>query len=171
MPDLHILYFHGDEMERVDVRAFIALRENIESHPRLFGYYIIKLIDITELRKAGASEEEIAEEVFQQFDDKDWPPIEQRPQDESWADYLTDGTAARLHVIETLMGGPSIGHLEVTISEQQSTDYFDQFDRLFAEPKQYYMGMGFGDPAQVFSGGIAIIGPFHAGCLWVIEND
>jgi hypothetical protein len=159
-------------MTPLELHPFVVLRRDIESHPRLSGYYIVKLVSISDLRAQHRTDEEIAEEVFRQFDDQTWPPVEQRPIDQVWADYATDRTTARNRTIEHLMGGPPFGHLNVTISESRAAEYFERFDAMFSEPKAYYVDLGFGDlKNHVFSGGVAIISSDMAGCLWVVEND
>ncbi len=158
-------------MTPLEPDSFVALRGAIEAHPRLGGYYILKFVGIADLRAQRKTEEEIAEIVFQYFDDQKWPPLEQRPKDQTWTDYLADQTTARIKAIEVLVGGRPIGHLNVTIPEPQAAEYVDRFDAMFPHPKTYYVGMGFGDQKYVFSGGIAIISCDVAGCLWVVEDD
>lgn len=150
---------------------FLNLKTAIESHKRLCGYYIIKLVDITDMRAARASDEEIGEQVFQYFDDHPWPPPEQRPSDQTWADYESEMAAARQHTLEALVGGPSIGHTKPTMTQGRAECYFERFEQLFEEPRKYYTGMAFGDARHVFSSGVAIISHKRAGVLWIVEDD
>jgi hypothetical protein len=159
-------------MEPLEPDDFVALRRDIESHPRLCGYYLVKHVSIADLRARDCTDEDIAEEVFRYFDDHPWPSIDDRPEtDQKWEDYLADESTARRQLIEYLVGGGSIGHLEVTIPEPRAAEYVERFDALFPEPKIYYLGMGFGDRKYVFSGGVVIVSSNTAGCLWVVEND
>lgn len=158
-------------MSPLDPDWFVAFRKDLEAHPRLCGYYIVKLVEIGDLRTRGCTEEEIAEAIFQHFDDHMWPPSGKRPKDQTWADCRTDRASARGQVVECLMGGPAIGHLEVTIPNQECGTLFDRFDSMFGQPKTYYVGLGLGDPEHVFSGGVVIIASDLAGCLWVVESD
>jgi hypothetical protein len=155
----------------INIPEFALLRAEIESHRRLCGYYLVKLIDISRLRDSTASEEDVADASFQLLDDHAWPPLEQRPVDQAWSGYRVDLAEARTHAIEALVGGPSIGQLEETISPELASRYFERFDALFEEPKQYYMRLGLGDPAHVFSNGIAILSRARAGTLVVVESD
>lgn len=158
-------------MQAVMTPEFLKLKEEIESHPRLCGYYLIKLVSIAELRARSLSDEEIAELVFRDFDDQEWPPDDQRPTDQSWADYIRDRNAAFEHTVEALVGGGPIGHTHVTIERPLAEVYFSRFEALFDEPRSYYTGMGFGDPEQVLVYGVSIISRTRAGLLWIAESD
>jgi hypothetical protein len=158
-------------MKPYNSKEFLALKAEIEAHKRLCGYYLIKFIDITDLRQAGKDQEEIAEEVFQYFDDQKWPPREQRPQDQAWADSVREPEVARKHALEALVGGGPVGHSRVTISQAQARRFLQRFEALFDEPKSYYIGMGFGNSQYVFLHGVAIISRSRAGLLWVVESD
>jgi hypothetical protein len=158
-------------MKSINSQEFLDLKAAIEAHPRLCGYYIIKLVDITGLRSAGKDQEEIAEETFQYFGDQKWPPIDQRPGDQTWADYAVERAVAKNHAIEMLMGGPSIGHTRETIPRTKAEAYFDRFEALFDAPRSYYFALGFGDPEYVFQHGIALISHSLAGVLCIVESD
>lgn len=152
-------------------QEFLTLKAEVEAHARLCGYYIIKLVDITEMREGQRDQEEIAEKVFEYFDDQTWPPIEQRPRDQSWAEYAAERNAAKDHAIEALVGGPSVGHTVDTISRPVAEQYFERFEALFDDQRHYYIRMAFGDNQYVFLHGVAIISRSRAGVLWVVEDD
>jgi hypothetical protein len=157
-------------MKSYNLQEFVALKAEIEACKRLCGYYIIKLVDITDMRDASTGQEEIADEAFRYFDDQPWPPIRQRPDDETWAAYVVERDVAAEHAIEALVGGSSVGHLRDTIPWQEAIRFFERFEALFDEPKNYYIGMGFGDRRHVFLQGVAIISRSRAGVLWVVES-
>jgi hypothetical protein len=150
---------------------FLQLRAEIEAHEISPGYYIIKLAEIGAERNMGRTEEEIAEQVFQWFDDQEWPPAENRPTDQTWGDYAVERAPARDHILEALVGGPPFGHTEETMSMTQAASYFDRFDSLFEDPKTYYINLGFGDPEHVFLHGVAVISATRAGYLGVVQSD
>jgi hypothetical protein len=152
-------------------KEFLDLKTAVESHKRLCGYYIIKLVDIMDLRAAGADDEEIAEQVFQYFDDHLWPALDQRPSDQAWADYEREMPVAKQHTLEALVGASSIGHTKPTMTRRKAERYFEQFEQMFEEPRKYFTGMGFGDPRYVFQYGVAIISHKRAGVLWIVESD
>ena len=139
------------------------LKTEIESHARLAGYYIIKFVDISELRHSSPTDEELLDTLFQNFDDQRWPAPEDRPRDQSWSDYVTDRATAMQHAIETLEGGSRIGHLRATIDRSLAQYYFERFEALFDAPMTYSQ--------YAFNNGIAIVAEARAGILWVVEND
>ena len=55
----------GDNQPTMSTDAFLTLKRELESYPRLAGYYLIKMIDITDLRGSNRSAEQIAEAAFQ----------------------------------------------------------------------------------------------------------
>jgi hypothetical protein len=158
-------------MTPCDIHQFIELRRELESQPRLCGYYIIKLADVRDLRSQGKTLEEIAEEVFQAFDDKKWPPKERRPDSQTWQDNVVNRHQAKSLVVEALVGGPAKGHVKPTVLPEKAVEYFDRFDQLFDEPKQYFVGLGLGNPEYTFSEGAGIISRNLAGVLVVVEGD
>ncbi|MBZ0188881.1 MAG: hypothetical protein K8F91_21740 [Candidatus Obscuribacterales bacterium] len=157
-------------MKALETNEFLALKGEIESNKRLHGYYIIKIAEITALRECSDSET-IAEQVFRYFDDQEWPPVEQRPQDQTWSDYAVDRPIAREHTICALVGGNEVGHTKDTIARKKAEEFVDRFESLFDQPRIYYIGMGFGDRKYVFQSGMSIISNDLAGILWVVESD
>lgn len=151
--------------------AFENLKSEIESYPRLSGYYLIKLVDITDVRRSNSSEEDLIDKIFQYFDDQKWPPKEERPADQKWADYVVDRETALSHAVQTLEAGPKKGHLRPTIEARLANLFFTRFDAMFDEPKSYYIGMGLGNQEYVFCEGVAIVSTARAGLLWVVEGD
>ena len=161
----------GDNQPTMSTDAFLTLKRELESYPRLAGYYLIKMIDITDLRGSNRSAEQIAEAAFQQLDDHQWPPADVRPTDQTWSDYIVDRETAARETVAALVGGPGIGHTANTIPPPKAHTFFDRFDLLFDMPKLYYIGMGFGNRDYVYPRGVAIISNTHAGLLCVIESD
>ena len=102
-------------MNPITSKSFEALKSEIEAHPRLCGYYLIKMAAIRDLRLSNSNEEDTIDTIFQYFDDQKWPPKEQRPKDQEWADYLVNREIALQHAVEALVGGPQKGHLRPTI--------------------------------------------------------
>lgn len=151
--------------------SFDLLKCEIESFKRLCGHYIIDLVSISAMRSAGWDDEQILDHVLQNWDDDAWPPESQRPTNQSWADYEIDREQARSHIIEVLVGGKAIGHLNNTISAEQAALFFDRFCLHFEEPMRFFAGLGLGDPAYVFLYGIVILDAARAGILWVVEGD
>lgn len=129
----------------LDDPGFLELRAKLESIPRSNGYYLIDLVSVYELRVEGSSEEEILEQVFEHFDDQDWPPFEQRPADQTWNDYSVGADLAAACVVESLLG--PYGD---TISTDLAKSLWQEFEELFPPPRKYYIGMGFGDPMMAF---------------------
>jgi len=111
----------GDNQPTMSTDAFLTLKRELESYPRLAGYYLIKMIDITDLRSSNLSAEQIAEAAFQQLDDRQWPPADVRPTDQTWSDYIVDRETAARETVAALVGGPGIGHTANTIHPQKPT--------------------------------------------------
>lgn len=158
-------------MTPITSNSFEMLKAEIEAYPRLCGYYLIKMVKITDLRLASSNEEAMIETIFQYLDDQKWPPKEQRMKDQKWTEYIVDRETALRHTVEGLVAGPQKGHLRPTIEANIAKLFFDRFDAMFDEPKSYYIGMGLGNPAYVFFDGVVIISKAHAGLLWVVEAD
>lgn len=150
---------------------FAELKAEVESYPRLSGYYIIDLVAIPGFPDHDADRENLLDELFQHFDDRDWPPPRDRPTDQTWDDYERDRQVAADHAVEALIGGPQIGHTAFTIGPAKALEFWNRFESLFSEPRHYYTGMGFGDPEHVFLHGAVIIDNHKAGILWIVESD
>jgi hypothetical protein len=151
--------------------AFVKLKNEIESYTRLCGYYIVDLVEIPGLPDDDVDREIFLDELFQYFDDHEWAPPKDRPTDQTWDDYECDRDAATDQVVEALVGGPSIGHTQNTISPAVATGLWHRFEALVSEPRHYYVGMGFGNQERVFLYGAAIVGADVAGLVWVAEDD
>ena len=150
----------------IDDPSFLALKAELEGIPRSNGYYLIDLVSVYELRVGGSSEEEILEQVFQHFDDHEWPPVDQRPADQTWNDYSVSADLAAACVVESLAGpyGDSI-------STHRANSLWREFEALFPPPRKYFIGMGFGDPMMAFNLGAAILSYDRAGLIFVVESD
>jgi hypothetical protein len=152
-------------------QEFVELKAEIESYPRLCGHYLVDLIAIPGLPEGGVDREMFLKELFQYFDDHEWPPPSGRATDQSWDDYQCDRDVATAHVVEALVGGRSIGHTDETMSHAKALEFWYRFEALLEEPRHYYTGMGLGDQEQVFLYGAVIVGSDAAGLLWIAESD
>ena len=76
---------------------------------------MIDLVAIPGFPDDEIDREILLDEVFQHFDLREWPPPNERPTDQTWDDYVQDRETATDHVVEALVGGPSIGHTAVTV--------------------------------------------------------
>jgi hypothetical protein len=148
-----------------------ALRSEIEAHRRQAGYYLLRLVEISDLRAQESDEEALLDRLFEHFDDEPWPPPDQRPQDQTWNEYAVDRATARSAVTAALVGGPDVGHGRLTIPRARAESYFDRFEALFEEPRRYFVGMGLGDQRYSSQQGAAIVSAARAGLLWVVESD
>lgn len=151
--------------------SFEALAKEIQSHPRLCGYYLIRLIDLTSPDVTFDSPEQRLDAIFQDLDDQAWRPAEERPTDQLWSDYAVGAEAAKSHAIASLIGGQEIGHTRPTISRDLAVEFWCRFDAEFDQPKRYYTAHGLGDSEYVFQHGVVIVSETRAGVLGVIEND
>ena len=151
---------------------FLILKQAIEAHPRLCGYYIIDIISITDLRNAGVSQADILDKVIAYFDDPAKEPhLNYVPDDSTWLDYEVGMDAARGAVIEALVGGPGVGHTHDTIPPQDAERYFNIFTALFGSERQYYVRLGIGNSEYVFQRGALVVDQQRAGILWIVEDD
>ena len=146
--------------------SFTQLKSMILAYPRGSGHYLTDLISIRELREQGMSEEQLCDLVFQHFDDRPWPPKEERRSDGTWAEYRANAELAESELIYSL-----IGPYEQTMPKVIASAVWQQFDSLFEQPKTYYVRMGLGKQEMVFSLGVAILSASRAGLVFVIEND
>jgi hypothetical protein len=152
-------------------QEFRQLKAEIESYSRLCGYYLIDLVALPEVLGNEVEHDSFLDKVFQHFDDQEWPPPNERPTDQMWADYTQDRDSATNHVIEALVGGSSIGHTSVTIPPKKALELWCRFESLFSPSRRYYIGMGLGNSQYVFLYGAAIVDEHQAGLLWIVEND
>ncbi len=150
---------------------FLTLKSQITSYPRSSGYYLIDLVSIEVLTHQPLLEDEKLDLLFQHFDDQEWPPKLERPQDQSWEDYTVERSKARDHLIESLIGGNSIGHMSDTIPTSEANSIYKDFELLFSPPCKYFINMGLGSYDYVFQLGLAIVDNQRAGFIGVIEND
>ncbi len=158
-------------MTPVNDPAFNAFRRELESYPRLCGYYIIELLSIAELKRLGLARERILEQVFEYFDDETWPPLAQCNTGRSWdSDYRIDAKQAQGQLIDVLTGGVHIGCRRPTIDAQQARNFFERFERFFAADSCYYSGMGLGNPEYALQHGLVAVDNARAGIVWVVED-
>ncbi len=152
-------------------KDFSGLKQDIESHPRMYGHYIVGLVELNRSKTATIEREEILDAVFQHFDPSTWPPPAQRPQDQSWEDYECSGESAREHTIEALMGGHFIGHSKATMDQETASGLFERFESFFESNRKYYFGLSFGDRKYTFQHGCAMADAARIGVLCLAESD
>lgn len=138
-------------------------------HPRLCGYYLIGLMDISD--EHGRATAEVLDEALELLDDQDWPPPEQRPQDQTWLDYRVGRAAAHAHMLESLIGGNNIGHTKPTMSVEVAEEMWALFLRNFADEAEFLTGMSLGDSEHVFLVGVAAFDHQRVGVLCIAESD
>lgn len=155
----------------LDNKAFKCLKSEIENHPRMCGYYIINIVGISNFPLDAQERGSLLNEVFEHFDDQQWPPIYEDQSEQTWDDHEVEREKARSHLIEALIGGNSIGHTIDTIPSTLAKEFWNRFESLFADSRRYYMSMGLGDPAYVFLRGVAIVDNDKAGIISIVEGD
>jgi len=155
----------------IENSQFADLKRDIERRPRLGGYYIIEMVSLPSVPPDPRAADALLDQLFQHFDDQEWPAQSQRPDDQAWADYECCSEAAGCHVIDALVGGAEIGHTRVTMPQSTAADFWDRFTALFPEPRRFFTGMGLGDSQHVFQYGAAVVGAGAAGILWIVESD
>lgn len=153
------------------MEAYWELQRDLETHPRRCGYYLKGWRELAPLRAAGMNDEQIADEVFEAFDEVPWPAREQRPTDSSWEDYAVGREEARALAVAALIAGPECGHNRLTMTPEAASAFFDRFDALFTGPRKYFARLGLGNQDYAFQHGIAILSQDHGGLLWIVEGD
>lgn len=146
------------------------LARTLAAHPRMAGYYILRLIDITAIRPQ-VSEDRMRDAVFEHFDGRRWPPFEERMALGSWGDYEVTAEAAQAEVVSALVGGDAIGHTRDTMSAAIAGQTWERFASLFATDRKYFTKLGLGDRQYVFQCGAAIVDATRAGYLGIVESD
>jgi hypothetical protein len=53
-----------------------AIRRELAAHPRMNGYYILKFVSLD--GPFAVDDDGALDRLFQYFDDKPWPPLEER---------------------------------------------------------------------------------------------
>jgi hypothetical protein len=142
----------------------------LAAHPRMAGYYILRLVDITTIR-AQVSEDRMIDAVFQHFDGRKWPAFEDRIGLGSWSDSEVTAESAQAEVVAAPIGGGAIGHTRDTMSAASALQTWQRFASLFGPDRRYFIGMGLGDPRYVFQSGAAIVDATRAGYIGVVESD
>jgi hypothetical protein len=153
------------------------LQRDLSSRPRLCGYYLLRFMQRTPT--AHPFDEGELDRLFETLDDQPWPSRTERETlapGQTWADYEVDEAAARTAVVEALVvealvGGPQIGHIEATIPASEAVEIWQRFRALFSPHAHFYGHLGFGDPEHVFSGGVVAVDHERAGALIVVESD
>jgi hypothetical protein len=156
-------------MDTVDNSDFRQLRSQIESYPRLCGYYLIDLISVVDLAEEELDESDMLSRAFQHLDDQEWPAV--RPTDHTWLDYRVERKIARAHTIEALVGGAAIGHTRKAMPSAKAEEFFDRFEEFFGPERHYYVGMGLGDQAYTFQSGVGIADGHLVGLLGIVDGD
>ena len=158
-------------LAEVDVPEFVNLKADIESHPRLSGYYIVGLVSVRDLRADAVSQEAILETVIEHFDDDPGEPPPGFVPDHQWSDYETTHEKARTHTVDALVGGGRIGHTSETMNQSTAGELFDRFVALCGDNPRFYTGLGIGDPEYPYLYGVLIVAEDLAGILWIVESD
>ena len=158
-------------LHTVDDSAFVDLKSRLVGYRRMRGYYIVDLVSIERLRQEQVSQEELLDAVFEYFDDQPWPPKSERPSEGLWSDHEVASSVAKSVTVQALVGGPEVGHTDVTMPPDIAMKLWAEFESLFDSSRQYYVGMGFGDRDYVFLHGTAIVDHKRAGVLWIVESD
>ena len=156
-------------MDSVSSESFEQLCRVIARHPRMRGYYLLKVVPLPQNWRED--EEVVLTEAIQSLDDHAWPPPEARPADQRWVDYEVSELAAAAHVIAALVGGLEIGHARETMPMAEARPIWEAFRALFSTNARFFLGVGLGDPKYVFQHGAVVADDHKAGCLCVIEND
>lgn len=156
------------EIKSID---FTALKADIEAHPRLCGYYIIHLVSIRDLRADNTPQEKILEILVEHFDDDPNDPDPEFVPDHEWSDYETTLDRARVHTVESLIGGPRIGHTVQAMDDSTAGECFDRFVEICGPNPRFYIGLGIGDRKYVFQYGLLAVADDRAGILWIVESD
>jgi hypothetical protein len=154
----------------IDSPDFSSIRETLEKHPRLSGYYLTRFVALNVPRGEAWSDVTL-DALFESFDDQPWPPVEARPADQRWADYECSLEVARQELLDALVGGFEIGHTSQTVGWDVAHDVWRRFEGLFGPDRRYYRGLGLGDRSCAFQRGIAIVDGDRAGMVCVVEND
>jgi hypothetical protein len=151
-------------------RRIDEIANSLAAHPRMAGHYMLRLIDITELR-AQVSEDRMLDAVFEHFDARTWPPFEDRVGFGSWRACEVTAEHARAEIVRAFVGGAEIGHTRETMSAALTGQIWELFSSLFATDRTYFTGLGLGDDKYVFQSGVAIVDATRAGFIGVVEND
>ncbi|MCP4168449.1 MAG: hypothetical protein GY759_21500 [Chloroflexi bacterium] len=158
-------------LSKVNHPEFTALKGDIESHPRLCGYYIVDLVSIEDSRAIGMQQEGILELLVEHFDDDPNEPDPEFVPDHEWSDYETTLDLARSHTIRALVGGKEIGHTAQTMQHPMARDLFDRFTAVCGSGPRFYVGLGIGRQEFVFQYGVMIVADDMAGIFWIVESD
>lgn len=153
----------------MDPTSLDEIRQLLGRYPRRCGYY---LVDAVSLPTDWRANEGIAlRRAFEVLDDQPWKPVEDRVTDPRWVDYEVPEAVAESHAIQMLIGGPEIGHTDLTMSEARAREIWRTFRGLFTSTARFFTGLGFGDPQYVFLNGAVVVDEATAACLCVIESD
>jgi len=158
-------------MQSIDHPALAEIKAIAAVHPRQSGYYLIDMVAIHQELAAGTALLDVLDDALEHMDDQIWAPKSERPQDQSWQDYMTTSDNARLIAIDALMGGPSIGQTRYAMTTARAGNIWAKFTSLFSGDVQWLTGVGLGDAAYVFQNGVAAFDSKHMGILCVVEND
>jgi hypothetical protein len=150
--------------------ALVALEQALSPHPRLHGYYLLKILTFDKLAEDCRNEATLGE-VFELLDDKPWRPLADRPTGQSWADHRVDADLARAEVVTALIGGNDVGHTSNTMERDEAEAAWSLFEAEFGLCRDYYIRLGFGKSEYVFQRGVVIVAGKRAGALFVVEND
>lgn len=153
----------------VDSAALEEVRRLLAKHPRMHGYYLLKLVELPPSWRDDA--EAALTSAFQSLDDHEWPPAGQRPVEQAWSDYEVSEEIAKSRTISALIGGGAIGHSRDTIARDQAAQIWAAFRAIFASTPQFFCGVGLGDSAYAYLDGAILVDEAKAGCLCVIEDD
>ena len=158
-------------MRRVDDPLLAALKRDLEKYPRQSGYYLVDVVDVSDERNARYTDAEILDAALEELDDSSWAPPSERPQDQSWLDYLATPERAREELVAALVGGPEVGHSITTMRARVAEQFLDSYLSLFARDARFLRGMGLGRREFTFQNGIAVFDSTRVGAFCVIESD
>jgi hypothetical protein len=150
-------------------KSLDAIRVLLQEHPRLCGYYLVGAVSLPPNWRAH--EETALTRAFEALDDKPWKPTEDRPTEHRWTDYEVSEPVAKAHAIEMLIGGPEVGHTDLTMSELRAQEIWQMFRGLFTPRVRFFKGLALGDSKHVFLSGVVVADETIAACLCVIESD
>lgn len=151
--------------------AFEGIIERAETYPRICGYYILGLVDISGCRLTGMSDSDITNLVVDYFhDDPRW--IESGSTLEGdWDGYERSEEIAINHLLSVLVGGGPIGHSRDDMPREIALEIVDLLKSIFNGSNRYLIDLDIGDRSYVFNHGVLVLSEKMAGLVYVVESD
>ena len=156
-----------------------GIQERLAAFPRMHGKYRLDLTSVAAWRRAGLSEEEILDRLFNLWGEHEalsadlekFPPAASQEHVASgWVECTTNPSDTREFLHQSLIGGGSVGHTVETVPAHIAKEIVADFFGLFEQPTAY-SGLGWSDPGYVFENGVVILDGKMAGIFLVVEND